>query len=499
MNKLQLIKESLFLLMVGVGSMSVWADDINVVALGIKPNMSETCTKRMQQAIDSCSHTGGGQVYLPAGTYTVGSLRLKDGVELYLSKGAVLQGSVNHPADYAAGRGVVTGYGVENCGVAGPGLIDGRGWHENFQRYGNNQGDRPHAIYLENCKQVYVKDVRIRNAAWWTFRLFRCDGVAIDSVDIYSHSIVNNDGIDVDARNVTISNCHIESDDDGICLKSDDPNFMPENITVTNCVIASNCNPIKLGTSSHCIFRNVTFSNCVIHAPSESNVWDWSKEYQGVKPGTLTGLSGIAVESVDGGVIENLHFSNISMTGVITPIFMCLNKRKGKAGNIRNVVFSGITAKAHGMIPCLISGIPEKKIEGITLRDIIVEHQGGGTSEEATKVLPENERGYPENRMYGNVNPACGLYVRHASNVTVDNFQVTLQKSDARPIMIWNDVNDVHAEHLSCFSPEVCKQAFIRLINCRNFLVEDNARYNGTVLLDKREGCNNIQVANIWK
>ena len=79
-------------------------------------------------------------------------------------------------------------------------------------------------------------------------RLFRCDGVIVDGISIFSLSMGNNDGIDVDARNVNITNCHIECDDDGICLKSDDPNFMVENITVTNCIIASNCNPIKFGT-----------------------------------------------------------------------------------------------------------------------------------------------------------------------------------------------------------------------------------------------------------
>lgn len=133
---------------------------------------------------------------------------------------------------------------------------------------------------------------------------------------------------------------------------------MPENITVTNCIIGSNCNPIKLGTSSYCGFRNVTFSNIVILPPTKSNVWDWSKEYREVPKGQLTGLAGIAVEAVDGGHIENLHFNNISMTGVITPIFVCLNKRNG-VGSVKNLVFSNITAKAHGIIPYLSLPFPE--------------------------------------------------------------------------------------------------------------------------------------------
>lgn len=439
------------------------AEDVRITQ---SENPNEVSTQLFQQAIEHCSATGGGQVYVAAGTYTVGALQLKSGVELHLSKGVLLKGSVNHPEDYKAGRGIITAKNVENIAVTGLGTIDGQGFHDNFQRYGNNQGNRPHAVFMEDCRNVAIRDIHIRNAAWWTVRLFRCDGVAIDHINIYSHSIVNNDGLDIDSRNVTVSNCRIDSDDDGICLKSDDPNFMPENITVTNCIIGSNCNPIKLGTSSYCGFRNVTFSNIVIVPPTESNVWDWSKEYREVKKGQLTGLAGIAVEAVDGGHLENLHFNNISMTGVITPIFVCLNKRHG-VGSVKNVIFSNITAKAYGIIPSLISSIPGEYIDGITLRDIMVEHVGGGTVEDAQTPLKENLNGYPENRMYGKTNPAYGLYVRHARNVTIDNFQVRLQHPDARPTVVMEDVEDVEIYRLKEVS-EYKPKTLVRTINCRN-------------------------------
>lgn len=465
---------------------SLRAKDINVVQKGAMPDSEISQTDIFQQAIDECSATGGGQVYVPAGTYVVGALQLKNGVDLHLSQGATLLGSTNHPEDYRAGRGIITAKNAENCALTGRGTIDGRGWHETFQRYGNNQGNRPHAIFFEDCKNMTVRDVNIKNAAWWTFRLFRCDGVLIDGIQIYSHSIVNNDGIDIDARNVTVSNCRIDGDDDGICMKSDDPDFMVENITVTNCIIASNCNPIKFGTSSKCGFRNITVSNCIIHCPSESNVWDWSKEYREVKKGELTGLAGIAVEAVDGGHIENLNFNNISMTGIITPIFVCLNNRNG-IGSVRNLVFSGITAKAAGIIPCLISSIPGQWIDGITLRDIVVEHVGNGTEKDAVTPLNENLRGYPENRMYGSHNPAYGLYVRHAKNVTVDNFQVRLKNPDARPLMVMDDVHGVTVEGLSdhsAFAP----QSLMRLVECSDWLIRDVAGMNRLKTILKVEG-----------
>ena len=471
---------------VALCALHVQAKDFSLTQLDKFSGTTKPVTSIVQDAINKCAASGGGTVTIPSGSFITGALSLKDGVELHLSGGTVLKGSTNHPEDYSAGRGVITGKNVKGCSITGCGIIDGQGWHDNFQRYGNNQGNRPHAIFFEDCTDVTVKDVNVKNAAWWSFRLFRCDGVTIDNVKVYSHSIVNNDGIDVDARNVTISNCRIDSDDDGICLKSDDPNFMPENITITNCIIGSNCNPIKLGTSSYCGFRNIVVSNCVIHRPSESNVWDWSKEYPGVEKGELTGLAGIAVECVDGGHIENVHFSNISMTGVITPVFICLNGRHG-VGSLRNVTVESITAKALGQIPSLISGVPDGVIDGITLRDIWVEHRGGADQSVADAKLKENLNGYPENRMYGNTNPANGLYIRHAKNVIVDNYRVSLLKSDARPAVVMDDVQNAEIGNVTTTDPDLDKPLF-RLVDCRDFFIRNSGMIQKLSNPVKKEG-----------
>ena len=487
------MKKSIWLALgILAGSLPMRGADFTLNELDSISGSDKVVTTVIQNAIDKCAASGGGTVILPSGTFVTGALALKDGVELHLSGGTVLMGSVNHPDDYSAGRGVITGKNVKGCSVTGCGVIDGRGWHENFQRYGNNQGNRPHAIFFEDCTDVTVKDVNVRNAAWWSFRLFRCDGVTIDNVKVYSHSIVNNDGIDIDARNVTVSNCRIDSDDDGICLKSDDPNFMPENITITNCVIGSNCNPIKLGTSSYCGFRNIVVSNCVIHRPSESNVWDWSKEYPGVEKGELTGLAGIAVECVDGGSIENVHFSNISMTGIITPIFVCLNGRHG-VGSLRNVTVESVTAKALGQIPSLISGVPDGIIDGVTLRDIWVEHRGGASQEIADAKLKENLDGYPENRMYGSTNPANGLYIRHAKNVLIDNYRVSLLKEDARPTVVMEDVENAEIGNITTTDPNIDKP-LLRLVDCRDFFI----RNSGTIRKFKKPVKSEGKTSNIF-
>ena len=93
------------------------------------------------------------------------------------------------------------------------------------------------------------------NAPSWVFRILECDGVIVRGVRIYSYVNQNNDGIDIDAKNVVVSDCIVDCEDDAICLKSDNPDFLVENITITNCIAASNCNAIKFGTASHCGFK----------------------------------------------------------------------------------------------------------------------------------------------------------------------------------------------------------------------------------------------------
>lgn len=429
----------------------VMGRNVNVSDFGAVGDSTTLNTKVLQKAIDICTQTGGGEVIIPPGIYLTGTIFLRNNVELRLCRGAVIRGSHQNPEDYPA-FSVIMADSIENAGISGQGIIDGNARHPEFQkRYQLNDGKRPHAIFYKDCKRMTLRDVEVRDAAGWTIRLFRCDGVTVDGISVFSLAMGNNDGIDIDARNVLITGCHFECDDDGICLKSDDPNFLPENITVTNCIIASNCNPIKFGTASWAGFRNITISNCVIRPTTESNIWDWSKEYQNVAPKTKTGLAGIAIESADGGIIEHITISNITMEGIITPIFICLNHRRmnyhnGTSGIIRNLHFSNITAIAEGIIPTLICGTPTGRISDITLRDITVEHAGG--EKIMLTPVPENLKGYPENRMYGKQNPAGGLYIRHADNILVENYRIHQRKTDYRPAIFLEDATNVHIEKL---------------------------------------------------
>ncbi|MCX6954566.1 MAG: glycosyl hydrolase family 28 protein [Verrucomicrobia bacterium] len=419
------------------------ARTVDLISLGAKAGDAAPVTAVLQRAIDEASAAGGGTVVVPAGVFISRPVQLRSHVTLRLERGAVLRGTDN-PADSRGAKGFVWAFDADDIGIEGPGTIDGNG--KVFEQRDSAPG-RPHLIDFQNSRQVLIRDVTLCNAASWTCKLHGCDGVRVNAVRIYSHQGYNNDGFDIDSRNVAISDCLIDCDDDAICFKSDSAKPC-ENVTVTNCVAASNCNLIKMGTSGVGGFKNITVSNCVLRAASEDNRRQWKKKkMEGIALDT-TGISGIALELVDGGVMDQVCLTNIAMTGIQTPIFIRLGNRKNGPGQLRNVIISNITATTESLICSSITGIPGNNVEGVILRDIRVAVLGNGTAAHAAKPVPEKEKSYPENRMFGDTLPAYGLYVRHAKGITLDNVQFTLRHPDARPAVILDDAHDIELRHL---------------------------------------------------
>ncbi|HCI55360.1 MAG TPA: hypothetical protein DFI01_05480, partial [Bacteroidales bacterium] len=287
-------------------------------------------------------------------------------------------------------------------------------------------------------------------------------------VRIYSFANENNDGIDIDGKNIIITGCIIDCDDDGICLKSDNPDYVVENISISNCIIASNCNAIKCGTGSRGGFKNISISNCVIRRPSEAPNRRWSQMIKGVSSDT-TVISGISLEVVDGAIMDQVTINNITMTGIQTPLFIRLGNRKG-LGSLRNIIISNITATSESLITSSITGIPGSYVENIIVRDVIFNYKGGGTEKEASDTVPEMENAYPENRMFGYALPSYGLYARHVKNFVFDNFRFNLNSPDARPAIILDDCHNIRLNNFSVAKP-AGNQPLLRLIQSTNILI----------------------------
>jgi polygalacturonase len=427
-----------------------FASDYNIKNYGAIPDGKTINTTGIQKAINDCSANGGGRVLVPAGTYLTGTLNLKSNVELHLEAGAAITGSTNRN-DYpvtVGERGLLFGVNIENVSITGLGEINGNG--RAFFK-GDNAPDRPFLVMFKNSRNINVSGITLKNSAFWTFRLLFNNKVVINGIRIYSHVNFNNDGIDIDSKNVIISNCIIDTDDDALCFKSDSA-FVCENVAVSNCILASNCNFIKMGTASVGGFKNISVTNCVLHKASESNFRFWDKNIPGVKD-PVTGLAGIALEIVDGGSMDRINISNITMEDVQTPIFIRLGSRNNPTGSLKNIMISNISARTHSRIPCSITAVPGFYVENVLLKDIMIEVMGGGTREDIDRVVPEKEKEYPENRMFGFSLPAYGLFVRHVKKLSLENVQFNLLSNDVRSAIYMEDADDIKINNLKNTAP----------------------------------------------
>ena len=397
-------------------------------------------TAALQAAVDKVSASGGGTV-----RDVVAGICLKDNVALQLDEGAVLLGATNH-LDYA-GRplAVVSATGAANVALVGKGTVDGRGWAAPVR---DNAPHRWKDCLFFRCRNVRVEGVRLVDPASWTCHFRECDDVVARNVTIHGHANFNNDGFDIDSKNVLIEDCVVDSDDDAICLKSDSPDFVCENVEVRNCRLSSNCNFIKFGTASLGGFRNCNIHHCTLLASETSRLRKWIG-LPGVTD-TCTGLAGIALEMVDGGVMENVHVHDIMMLhGVQTPILVRLARRRthksGAKSFLRDVLIENVTSKSSAsIIASSITGVPGLRPQDVTLRNLDLTVKGGGRAAHAAAQVPEVEKCYPENRMFKMPLPAYGFYVRHADGVRFENVKLRWAGGDEeREAVVQDDCTGV--------------------------------------------------------
>ena len=426
------------------------------LAVDVRPELAKDgetfVTAALQRAIDDVSAQGGGTVALGAGTYLTGGVYLKDNVTLHLEQGATLLGSTNHvdyPAPVASKRqrAVLSAIDAKNVAVTGQGVVDGRGWASLRK---DNAPNRWMVCFFYRCRDVRVEGVTLTNPASWTCYFKECDGVVARKVTISSQANFNNDGFDIDSKNVLIEDCVVDTDDDAICPKSDNPDFVPENIEVRNCRLSSNCNFIKFGTASRGGFRNCNIHHCTLVPASKSVLRDWQYKLPGVTD-PVTGLAGIALEMVDGGVMENIHVHDIVMEGGMqTPILVRLGRRRvhpsGATAVLKDCVIENVVCKSTASyIASSITGVPGLRVQNLVLRNLDLTVKGGCAADEAAKPVPEVEKGYPENRMFNKLPlPAYGFYVRHADGVRFENVKLRYEgvREERQPV-VQDDCTDV--------------------------------------------------------
>ena len=371
----------------------------NVLAYGAKGDGRTDDAPALQQAIDACSERGGGRVWLPAGkTFLSGPLQLKSNVELYVDANAVLLANPDENIYRLSAFGSNEGEGMlwlwaknaRNIRLAGAGTIDGnsvrfmgRELSDSYELKPVTTFDpRPHVLTLIGVNGVQIHDLTIREGAYWTVHLVGCDDVVIDGINLLNNlKIRNGDGIDIDhSRNVRVSNCHITSGDDCICLKNrrEFAEYGPcHDIVVTNCTMTSRSCAIKIGSENMDSIYNVTFDNCVI---TRSN-------------------RGLGIQNRDEGTVTDVVFSNIIMDlqlwsdvwwGKAEPIYVTSYPRAdgnnkdanwrfpkgethGRCGEVSRIYFNNIVATSEN--GCFVGGDVIGKVNHVYFNNVKLRHR----------------------------------------------------------------------------------------------------------------------------
>jgi len=474
----------------------------DVRKFGAKGDGKTLDSPAINRTIEAAAVAGGGTVRFPAGTYRSFSIRLKSNISLYLEHGATIlaadpkdgDGKYDLPEpnewdqyeDFGHSHwhnSLIWGENLHDISILGPGMIWGKGLvrsgsqsrtdaqneavrtakdpREGPFTYPNPRdtvepGWGNKSISLKLCRNVIIRDISILHGGHFAILATGVDNLTIDNIKIDT----NRDGIDVDAcKNVRISNCTVNSPfDDGICPKS---SFalgyarVTENVTITNCQVSgydegtlldgtykrafrnqngtfSPTGRIKLGTESNGGFKNITVSNCV---------FDYCR--------------GLALETVDGALLEDVTITNITMRDISnSPFFLRLGARlRGPkdittVGALRRVIISNVVVyNADPKYASIISGIPGHPIEDVLLSNIRIYTQGGGTKEQAALEPPEKEEAYPEPNMFGEL-PAYGFFIRHVKGIEMRDVEVSYRKDDARPPFVLNDVSGAEFFHI---------------------------------------------------
>ncbi len=448
----------------------------NVKDYGARGDSAQYETRTIQGVIDKAASDGGGTVIVPSGIYKITCLELKNNINLHLEPGSKLIASPdyrNYPEKIgryeSRTNGLYAKYFViyaedaDNISITGSGIIDGNG--KDYFQQGKPQNHRPYLVRLVNCTHVTIRDIKMMWSANWTCHLLGCRNVLVDGLEILTtfDDSGNRDGIDIDCcRDVTITNCRVISGDDALVLKTTGNNSC-ENIIISNCDLSSpSAAGIKIGTETNGDFRNITITNCIIH--------------------DLNRYGGIALMSVDGGVMENITVNNIIMNDVLLPIFVRLGNRARpskvndyvkRVSSIRKISFSNIIVDGTKN-PCNISGLNIRKIENLYFRNIKLRYSNTNNEQyyPVNDVLL-NEFGYPElNPNLSKKIPAGAFYIKNVKNIDMQNISIECADEETRPAVIFDRVDDIELHSVkSTVNPQMPAMIYFR--NCGNIYSND--------------------------
>ena len=413
-------------------------------------------TALIQGIIDSV--TSSTVIYVD-GNYNITSIQLKDKVTIIIEKDCSLIGpEYSDHVNFDSTKGIIWAEDAKDIAIYGPGSIVGNGTTYTNEasdptifaplsefnvrdkvlearkriREAKDKNTRPHIVYLNNCSDVKIQNVRLHNAAFWTMCLKDSNDILVKDIVIDNNvHVANADGIDIQSsQKVKVVHCFIATADDGICIKSNG-NENVEDISVDRCSVMSMANNFKIGTETSKDVEHIKVTNCYFFMPSN----------------VAGGYAGISIESADGANVEDVYVDNIYMKGISSPLLIWLGDRldkdkgsDGTMGSMKGITVSNITAYDVEMASA-ITGCKHQEqtyyVENVKVANFNIYYRNSGEKLDVGEADYEpSMSGYPEitrmlhkyilsheKSVYKDM-PVYGLFARHINGLKIYNLNV---------------------------------------------------------------------------
>ncbi|MBO3747792.1 carbohydrate-binding protein [Streptosporangiaceae bacterium NEAU-GS5] len=420
------------------------AATFNVRDYGATGNGSSNDSSAINSAITAAFNAGGGTVQFPSGTYKVSNtIHLRSNVLIQVDSGATIMGSSSdtydapesNPNDDFQDYGhshfhnaMFYGDRLTGIGFVGTGTIDGGG---NLITGNPDSGQADKILSLTRCDGLTLNGVRFRRGGHFAILTNNCNNITSDHLRIDTAS--DRDGWNViSASNVTVTNADIAANDDALVFKSDyalGAKLPNGHVTVTDSHLSAGCcNALMFGSETCGDFTDYNFQRITI---------------------TGANKSGLGMVSMDGAVITDVHYRDITMSNVRSAIMQKIGTRRrcGNSpgvGHIENITYDNVTStgQSSSNFSATLWGEAgtSNRIRNVTFNNVNVSVPGGSGAI-STGVPSNNATDYNPNSI--GTRPAYGWYIHNAHDIHFINSGVQFVSNDNRPAVIANTGSSV--------------------------------------------------------
>jgi len=410
----------------------------NVKDYGAKGNGSANDSAAIDNAITAANKAGAGIVEFPSGTYkSQNTIHMKSNVTLQLDSGSTILGASAKGYDKAESNAndkyqdyghshfhdaMIYGDGLTNIGFTGSGTIDGGG---NLITGNPGSGQADKIISLTRCTGLTLSGITLKRGGHFAALINGCDHVVSDHLTIATSG--DRDGWNIiSTSDVAITNITDAANDDALVFKSDwalGKTINSAHVTVTNAHLSAKCcNALMFGSETCGNFSDYQFNQIAI---------------------TGAGKSGLGIVSMDGADISDVHYSDVTMSGVHSPIMEKIGSRKRcggspGVGHISDVTYSNVTGtsvNSTNFTATLWGNSSSNNISNVTFDGVNLTVPGGSGTV-STGVPSNSATDYNPNSI--GTRPAYGWYIHNASGISFTNSSVKFSSNDKRPAVIAN-------------------------------------------------------------